>query len=138
MLDYYVWKAISPQMFDKLLGKCRPRCCKIGGRRGSKNRGFQNLSEERDFCTRTRSRRRARCSRSVDLSEFSCVTEVHRSFQQLFQGIRDHPPATQLSAIYFSFLDGLIKTKLEGRVRKTVLLWRSPLERRGGQVASAA
>lgn len=23
-LDYYVWKAISPQMFDELLGRCGP------------------------------------------------------------------------------------------------------------------
>lgn len=30
MLGYYVWQAISPQMFDKLLGKCRPRLFNIG------------------------------------------------------------------------------------------------------------
>lgn len=32
MLDYYVWKAISPQTFDELLGKCGPSAFEIWGR----------------------------------------------------------------------------------------------------------
>lgn len=42
MLDYCVWKAISPQTFDRLLGKCRLKLFNIGGWRqvGNKNQGF--------------------------------------------------------------------------------------------------
>ena len=29
----------QPQMFDQLLGKCRPRLFKIGGRQGNRNPG---------------------------------------------------------------------------------------------------
>lgn len=45
MSDYYVWKVISSQMFDQLLGKCRVgylisvwEVC--GVCRGNKNQGF--------------------------------------------------------------------------------------------------
>lgn len=51
MLDYYVWEAISPRAFDRLLGRCRPRLFSTGGwgRRGAGIEVFKNLLEERNF-----------------------------------------------------------------------------------------
>lgn len=91
MLDYYVWKAISPQMFDELLGKCGPSLFKIGGRAGGSGWWWwMAIKVFKTFWKKEVSlyKRNLVAGCSPEVSGFifrsSCVLpEIHRSFQQL-------------------------------------------------------